>query len=65
MRPLMLGDLGVDEFLAMRVERRERRRLIDAHEPAVADHIGGQNSGQTAFHKRAPLRGPNDADLTT
>ena len=48
--PLMLGDLGVDEFLAMRVERRERRRLVDAHEAAVADHVGGQNSGQTAFH---------------
>ena len=47
---LVLGDLGVEKLLAMRVERRERRRLIDAHEPAVADHVGGQNSGQTAFH---------------
>ena len=61
----MLGDLGVDEFVAMRLERRERGGLIDAHEAAVADHIGGQNSGQTAFHKRPPLRGPNDAELTT
>ena len=63
--PSMLGDLGVDEFAAVRLERRERRGLVDAHEPAVADHVGSQDSGQTAFHKCPPLRGPNDADLTT
>ena len=41
----------------MRLERRERAGLVDAHEAAVADHIGGQNSGQTAFHVlRSPPR---------
>ena len=54
--PPMLGDLGVDQLLAMRLERRERGGLVDAHEAAVADHIGGQNSGQTAFHAHLPRK---------
>ncbi len=24
------------------------------HEPAVADHIGGENGGEAAFHRRLP-----------
>ena len=53
--PLVFGDLGVDQLFAVRIERGKRRGLVNAHEPAVADHIGGQNSGQTAFHVRLPL----------
>jgi hypothetical protein len=50
---LMLGDFAVDQFLAMGVQRGERASFIPAHETAVTDHIGGQNSGQTAFHAPA------------
>ena len=50
----VLGDLGVDQFLAMRLERRERGGLVYAHEAAVADHVRSQDSGQTAFHASPP-----------
>ena len=39
---LMLGDLGVRHLAAVRLERCERPSLVEAHEPAVADHVGGQ-----------------------
>jgi hypothetical protein len=50
----MLGDLGVDERLAMGLEIGQRSRLVDPHEPRVADHVGGQNGGQSAFQARSP-----------
>ena len=40
--PLVLGDLGVDQLVAMRLERGKRAGLVSAHEAAVADHVGGQ-----------------------
>ena len=43
---LVLGDLGVDQLLAAGLECGERRRLVDAHEPGVADHVGGQYGGE-------------------
>ena len=36
---VVLGDAGVDQFAAVRFERRERADLVGAHQPAVADHI--------------------------
>ena len=45
MRPVV-GDRGIDELEAMRLEPRERSRLVDFHEPAVADHVGRQNGRQ-------------------
>ncbi len=40
----------------MRLERRQGSRLVGLHEPAVADHIGGQNSGETTLHVDPPWR---------
>ena len=48
--PLVFGDLGVDELFPVRIESSERGGLVRTHEAAIADHISGQNSGQTAFH---------------
>ena len=45
--PLVLGDLAVDQFLAMRLQRRQRAGLVGAHEPAIADHVGSQYGGET------------------
>ena len=43
---LVLGDLAVDQFLAMRLERGKRGGLVDAHQPAIADHVGRQYGGE-------------------
>ena len=42
----MLGDLGVDELAAVRLEARERTLLIVADEPAVAGDVGREDGGQ-------------------
>ena len=49
---VVLGDLRFDEFLAMRLERCERARLVGRHEPRVADHVRSQNRCQPALHCR-------------
>ena len=49
MRPAMLGDLGVDQFAADRLQRRERALLVRPHQARVAGDIGGQNGRQPAL----------------
>ena len=44
----MFGDLGIDQFLAMRLELAQRAFLIDAHQPAVAGNVGRQYRSQPA-----------------
>ena len=46
---MMLRDRGVDDFFAVRLEPGERSRLVGAHETAVADDVGAENSGESAF----------------
>ncbi len=45
---LVAGNQGLQHFLASRLERRQRAGLVPLREPAVADHVGGQNSGEAA-----------------
>ena len=42
----VLGDLGIDQFLAMRLELAKRAFLVDAHQPAVAGDVARENRGQ-------------------
>ena len=61
----MVGDQPVDD-LTMGLQRRKRRLLILAHEPAVADHIGckdGGHSALNAIHGHARPRGTSSAIL--
>ena len=41
--PVVHGDGGVDQVAAQRPQPRERAVFVSACEPAVADHVGGQN----------------------
>ena len=55
----VLRDRAIDQRFAVRLEARQRADLIDAHEPAIAHHIGGQDGGQPALdtvrcHGNAP-----------
>ena len=49
MRPLMFGDLGIDEFASARLERCESAFLVNAHQPAVAGDIGREDGSQPPF----------------
>ena len=44
----MFGNLGVDQFLAVRLELAQRAFLVDAHQPAVAGNVARKNRGQSA-----------------
>ena len=46
---LVLGDLGIDQFTAMRPEPREGAGLIESHEAAISGHIGGENGREPAL----------------
>src|SRR5262245_7010293 len=35
----MFGDLGIDQFLAMRFELAQRSLFVDAHEPAITGNV--------------------------
>ena len=48
--PMMFRDLRVDELVSVCPEGGKRPRLVDAHEAAVADHVGGQDGGEFAFN---------------
>ena len=45
----MLGDLGLDQILCVIGDRNMCSRLVDAHQPAIADDIGKQDGLQSAF----------------
>jgi hypothetical protein len=46
----MLCDFRVKQFGAMLLQGSQRSGLVDAHEAAVSDYVGGQNRSETAFH---------------
>ena len=55
----VFGDLGIDEFATVGLERSESAFLVDAHQAAVASNVGCEDSGQSSFdalfgHKDRP-----------
>ncbi len=59
MRPVVLVDPRVDDFRSERLQLPERTRLVGLHEPAEADHVGGEDGGEPAldalrFHGSVP-----------
>jgi putative ABC transport system substrate-binding protein len=46
----VLGDLGVDQFLAMRLELEQRAFLVDAHQPAVTGNVARPYGSQPTVH---------------
>ena len=42
-------DLGIDQIATQGFETRERPFLVRFHEPAVPDHIGGEDGGKPAL----------------
>ncbi len=52
---MVLGDLGIDEIGAQRLKRHNRTLLISPDQPRVADHVGGKDGGEAAFHARISL----------
>jgi hypothetical protein len=58
---VVLGDQRLDEFLAQRLQARDRAGLVGPDQPAVADHISGQNRREPAFHARGHAPASNRA----
>ena len=52
------GDVGIDQFAAVRLERTQRCDLIGAHQPAVADDIGGEDRRKPSFDSAFPHEWP-------
>src|SRR6202022_401768 len=48
----VLRDGGIDELDPMGLETRECPRLVDLHQPTVADHVGGEDRGEPALWSR-------------
>ena len=48
---VMLCDLRLEQFLAVRPQPFERVSLVPFHEPAIAGYIGGEDGGEMAFHR--------------
>ena len=48
----VLGDGRIDQFDPMGLETRERPRLVDLHQPTVADHVGGEDRREPALGSR-------------
>ena len=42
----VLGDFGVDKFLAMGLELAKRAFLVSAHQSAIASDVAGKNRGK-------------------
>jgi hypothetical protein len=45
--PPVLHNFGIDEFAPMRFESFEGTFLVRSHQPRIARHVGGENSGET------------------
>jgi hypothetical protein len=45
----MLGDFRIDQVCSERLEAIEGAFLVQADEPAVADHVGREDCGEAAF----------------
>jgi hypothetical protein len=46
---LVFADFGFEQLIAMSAQALEGSYVIELHEAAVADHIGGKNSGKSAL----------------
>src|SRR5262249_15935070 len=49
---VVVDDFRFEEVLSVGPERLERSGLVLLHQAAVADHIGGEDSGKATFHGR-------------
>ena len=58
----VLGDRRVDQLEPVGPQARKRAGLVGLHQPAVADHVGGEDRGEPAFDTAGPWaqssRGP-------
>src|SRR5260370_38041353 len=45
----MLGNLGIDQFAAVRLQPSKRPFLVGTHKPTVTCDVRGKNGGQLAF----------------
>jgi len=52
----MLRDLGIDDFPPVRLERRERTFLVNAHQAAVAGNISRKDGSQPPFGARSAIK---------
>jgi len=50
-------DHRLEQLLVVRPHTLEGFRVILLHETAVADHVGGEDSGETALQPRSPSGG--------
>ncbi len=48
--PVVLSGLGLDQFSANCLERRERPNLVGSHQAAVTDNVGSEDGGQPALY---------------
>ena len=53
---IVLFDLRLEQFLAVRAQAREGACLILLHKAAVPDHVRGEDCCEPAFHCRLPRR---------
>ena len=53
--PVMHGDGRIDQIAAQRPQPRQRAILVRAGEPAVADHVGGQDRRELAGFTHRPF----------
>ena len=49
---MVLGNGRIDEFDPVSLETRKRPRLVNLHEPAIADHVGGKDRCEPALWSR-------------
>ena len=46
---VMFGDHRIDDLAAQRLEPGQGARLVEAHQPAVPHHVGGEDRDQLPF----------------
>jgi hypothetical protein len=63
--PAVRGDLRLDQALPKRPQRRQRAGLVRRHEPAIPDHVGGQNGCEPSLDSRCRHRPARHAGFIT
>jgi hypothetical protein len=48
--PVVIGDSGIDDFAAMRLQRCQRPNFVSAHQPRITGYISRQYGSQPALH---------------
>jgi hypothetical protein len=51
---MMFGDERFEDVMAQFSHASKRAGFVDAHQGGVADHVGGENCGEPAFHALSP-----------